>query len=287
MNVAIDLTLEAVACHGWQVVLLAKRSKKPIGEYWTITGDVDVIRRHVERVGNIGLVCGSASGVAVVDGDDVDVIRDMFSALGALAIWVETGSGKTHSYVKWEPNLSPKVKWEGRKVGEVQRGGTNGQPLLQHVVLPPSIHPDTGYPYRWHVDPRSPLPTLPAAWRDHLTATVVGPSSTHVANGTRADLKNAAPWDGPPPEELRSRAMQQPGSRRRSGGIKFQCPGCRAEGHDRHMDNAIVLLDGRWGCAINPEHRAAIAAALRVVPTGWYAALAAIAGVPTSWVRGW
>jgi hypothetical protein len=51
-------------------------------------------------------------------------------------------------------------------------------------------------------------------------------------------------------ESLRASALQQPGAVRRDAGIKFQCPGCSAEGHDSHEDNAIVFNDGTWGCAV-------------------------------------
>jgi hypothetical protein len=70
------------------------------------------------------------------------------------------------------------------------------------------------------------------------------------------------PWSGPEPEELLHRALLQPGAKRRGRGIKFQCPGCRKEGHDRHRDNATVWNDGRWGCALDPSHRSAIGEAL-------------------------
>lgn len=272
LNTALDLTLAAVALHGWQVVLLGKRSKKPIGKHWTITRDVDVIRRQLERGGNIGLACGPESGVAVLDGDDLDPIRDMFIALGALAIWVETGSGKIHCYVKWEPDLPAKVVWQGRKVGELQRGPQGADTRnLQQVVLPPSVHPDTGRLYQWRIDPCSPLPTLPAAWRVHLKAAAVRPSPISKTDTTGADFEDDAPWGGPPPEELLRRAMQQPGARQRNRGVKFQCPGCRAKGHDRHMDNAIVMNNGRWGCAVSSAHIRAIGEALGVVvsPAGY------------------
>ena len=49
LNTALDLTSSSVALHGWQVVLLGKRSKKPIGKHWTITRDVELIRRHVRH----------------------------------------------------------------------------------------------------------------------------------------------------------------------------------------------------------------------------------------------
>ncbi len=36
---------------------------------------------------------------------------------------------------------------------------------------------------------------------------------------------------------------------RRAHGIKFQCPACAAEGHDKHQDNACLFNNGDWGCA--------------------------------------
>jgi hypothetical protein len=57
----------------------------------------------------------------------------------------------------------------------------------------------------------------------------------------------------------------QPGARRRGGRVKFQCPGCRSEGHDKSKDNATVFEDGRWGCALDRAHKGAISLALGVV----------------------
>src|SRR5438132_1682474 len=52
-------------------------------------------------------------------------------------------------------------------------------------------------------------------------------------------------------ERLRHAALQQPGARERASGyVKFQCPQCRDDGHDKHRDNAgLYLRDGTWGCA--------------------------------------
>jgi len=52
-------------------------------------------------------------------------------------------------------------------------------------------------------------------------------------------------------ERLRQTALQQPGARERASGmVKFACPQCVAEGHDKHHDNAgFFLRDGTWGCA--------------------------------------
>jgi len=52
-------------------------------------------------------------------------------------------------------------------------------------------------------------------------------------------------------EHLRQAALRQPGARERASGIiKFQCPACAADGHDKHQDNAgLFPRDRKWGCA--------------------------------------
>ena len=186
-------------------------------------------------------------------------MRAMFAALDALVISVETGSGNWHCYTQWQPNLPAKLLWDSHKVGELQRGGTgpDGTPVWQQVVLPPSVHPTTGRAYQWRIDPREPLLLLPETWRTYLLAS--------TDQSPVGDPRGVAVGDGALPKDLLRRALQQPGARERGSGVKFQCPGCRAEGHDRHMDNALVRLDGRWGCALNAEHRRAIGEALGVV----------------------
>jgi len=88
---------------------------------------------------------------------------------------------------------------------------------------------------------------LPAAWVQHLTL------QTNLRRVTRArGYVNAAAFEG-----RLVRALAQPGARfrRHSGQIKFQCPGCAAEGHDRHRDNGAYFVNsGRWGCALARSH---------------------------------
>jgi Bifunctional DNA primase/polymerase, N-terminal len=270
----LDLTLAAVLAHDWRVVLLQPRAKKPAGTHWTVTTDLDVIRRHVEVGGNIGLVCGPDSGVAVFDPDLPAEFDALEHDLGPLVRTVRTGSGNVHCYVRYEPDLPASLRYQGTIIGQIQRG-----PGQQQVVLPPSIHPTTGRAYAWLVDPRDPLPTLPEGWREYLRARPEAPTAAASPDA----------WDGPPAEELLRRAMQQPGASRRSTGVKFQCPGCCAEGHDEHKDNAFVRLDGRFGCAYDADHladhRRAIADALDVSNVN--ATVADIFGVPLSWVRGY
>jgi hypothetical protein len=247
------MTLDAIEKHRWKIVLLHGRTKRPQGQTWVVVDNAAAVRYHFLQGGNIGLVCGPDSGVAALDFDVDGAMALMATSLGGLQSWVQTRKG-THCYVKWQDKLPARIMWNGQKMGEVQRG-----PSLQHVVIPPSINPDSQKPYLWLVDPsKTPLPDLPDGWVKHL----VNQIPDYIKVGDTRGQPEAEKWDGPSPTELLFRASQQPGAKRRRNGVKFQCPGCRAEGHDNSKDNAIVYLDGRWGCAVDPEHKKSIGAEL-------------------------
>jgi len=250
---------------GWRIVLLRPRSKKPTGKTWEVTTDPAVAEHHWREGGNLGLVCGPDSNVAVLDFDKIEVVADMCTQLGPLLPWVKTGSGKYHVYVGWEEGLPAKMMWNGEKVGEVQRGpmertGYN----LQHVVIPPSLHDKTGKPYIWlqafHEDHRIISDSkLPDGWRRFLVEDSI---PDFIPVGDLSGHPDAEEWEGPPVDEILRRAMMMPGARRRRNGIKFQCPGCAREGHDKSRDNAIVYDDGRWGCALDRDHKKDIGEAM-------------------------
>jgi hypothetical protein len=95
--------------------------------------------------------------------------------------WVLTGSGRLHYYLRWTDHLPAKLKWNGEIIGEIQRGALarGGRNLLQQVVMPPSVHPDTGARYRWireamdflcePIHPvTDPLPALEGWWLHFL-----------------------------------------------------------------------------------------------------------------------
>jgi hypothetical protein len=166
-----ERTLEAIRIRGWRVVLLGQRAKKVHTKHWEITTDVDRVARHLLTGGNLGLMCNQMNGVAVLDADDLLGWADMVDSLGQpAAAWVETGRGRLHYYVQWEPDLPAKLEWRGQVIGEIQRG-----PGQQQVVIPPSIHPDTGRRYRWIVDSvTQPLCPLPGEWRAYLRGCVYG-----------------------------------------------------------------------------------------------------------------
>jgi hypothetical protein len=173
-----DRTPEAVRRRGWEVVKLRGKSKKPSGEHWETTTDAAQVDAWLTAGHNIGLVCHERTGVAVLDPDKVEW-ADMIDVLGQPCMpWVLTGSGNLHYYIEWTDHLPAKLTWDGKIIGEIQRG-----PGKQQVLLPPSIHPTTGLPYRWITEsllPKSlcepidpvvdPLPRLPGEWRAYLTA---------------------------------------------------------------------------------------------------------------------
>lgn len=257
-----DVTMDKMRYHGWTIIKLQPRLKQPVaGVSWITSRDPETVRSWLREGCNIGLVCGPESMVAVADFDDLPAAREMMENLGPLHLTVTTGSGKWHCYLQYEEGLPAKIYWHGVLVGELQRGPR------QYVVMPPSVHPSGGK-YEWafgiffkgeliHED----LEPLPETWRKHLKSEEL---PDYVARDRRGQ-PNEDPWFGPPAEELLTRAMQEPGARRRLKGVKFQCPGCRGEGRDRSRDNAIVYNDGRWGCAVDPSHKRDIGEALGVL----------------------
>jgi hypothetical protein len=171
-----DRTLAAIRARRWRVVKLGIRTKAPVGKHWETTADADEVAHWLDTGHNIGLVCHQDTGVAVLDPDKIEW-ADMLDTVGLLPPpWVLTGSGRLHYYIAWTQGLPAKLTWQGKVIGEIQRG-----PGQQQVVLPPSIHPDTRLPYRWisgallpeilcePIDPvTTPLPPLPGIWCGYL-----------------------------------------------------------------------------------------------------------------------
>lgn len=266
---------------GWRYALLQKRSKKPmvtLAGGHLIADTEDQVRSWVASGGNVGVYAGTH---VVLDIDDLDAGREMIAALGPLPFTVATGSEKWHVYVRPEPGLPASLTWHRcsacepcSKCAKCDRCKACGKGLkpcvvgqilrlpTQYAVAPPSVHSTTGERYRWLCDPRKPLPALPASWRSHLLGG--GEALAFLAGDTRGHAPEE-PWTGPSPEVLLARASALPGARGRAIGVKFPCPGCRASGRDRHGDNAAVFVTGRWACAVDPSHKAAIARALGVI----------------------
>jgi hypothetical protein len=250
-----ERTLAAIEQRGWLVVLLKPRSKCPLGQRWFTTRDLDRIRGHLRSGGNVGLVCGPESGIAVPDFDDPGTAEEMFERLGPLPRWVESQPGRFHCYVRWQPSLPAKLRWQGRLVGELQRGPAHrDQVTLQQVVMPPSVHPSSGLPYRWLVEPTTqPLQAIPMSWAETFLPTERAPLSRQARRGSVVDCPPRPTSPG-----VWQAALRQPGASLRCDRVKFQCPACREEGHDRHRDNAVAFANGSWGCAFSRDHWEAV-----------------------------
>lgn len=119
---------------GWKITPL--QGKVPFLKDWPNlpTATADDVYRWVEAGYNLGVVTGKASKTIVLDEDDVGIWSDLPSTITTI-----TGSGKFHYYFGFVEGIGCPTGFDW---GEVK--GEGGM-----VVLPGSIHPETGEPYRW------------------------------------------------------------------------------------------------------------------------------------------
>ncbi|MFC6015526.1 bifunctional DNA primase/polymerase [Plantactinospora solaniradicis] len=209
----LDLLAPALryAERGWPVFMLA-RSKRPVANclpcrdaddhhapaacacltchgFYAATTDPEQVAAIVAAVpgGQLALRTGVASGVVVVDVDPRHGGDDSMTALiGARllppTLHVVTGSGGRHLYYR---HPGPPVV--SRPMPD--RPGIDIKADGGYVVLPPSVHPRTGRPYRWV--PGRPVEEMPPALVEACDppppapapTAPVGPITTHAAEG--------------------------------------------------------------------------------------------------------
>lgn len=101
-----------------------------------------------------GLVCGRVSGGTYCGDCDhraisAWVLQDVTRSVFRGACIVRSGSGKVHFWFR-SPNRVLSGAWRlraGEKAGDI-RGDGQGTAGPSYMVIPPSLHPDTGDPYR-------------------------------------------------------------------------------------------------------------------------------------------
>ena len=146
-----DLELFERQSKPWSVIPLKPGQKRPEESKWQEWCSTKRPFRRADFQGrNAGIACGPASGVLVLDLDDLDAFN-VLAEVHQLEIpdtyTVRTGSGKPHFYFKYPDdgqeygNLTVKHPMRSKHTVFDMRG------LGGQVVAAGSIHPDTGRPY--------------------------------------------------------------------------------------------------------------------------------------------
>ncbi|MDE2107149.1 MAG: bifunctional DNA primase/polymerase, partial [Patescibacteria group bacterium] len=134
---------------GYSAIPLKVRDKRPFLNGWTEYGralpDAETQSQWLEEwaENNIGVVMGQASGVVALDIDTDDpVIEGLLKSVLPPSPWERIGKkGKVWLY-RWTPSTRTfRIDLDGGdRVFELLAGGAQ-------IVVPPSIHPDTGRAY--------------------------------------------------------------------------------------------------------------------------------------------
>jgi len=111
---------------------------------------------------NVGLPLGPASGLVALDIDSVDpsIVEAIESVIQARSPWRRVGAKGYVAVFKWAGEKTFRIKDQDKKtLCELLCAGTQ-------VVLPPSIHPDTGRPYSANCELLDVLKQVPPLPRD-------------------------------------------------------------------------------------------------------------------------
>lgn len=181
----VPLHGKAPYCDGWQRDENLIRDPAAARAHWT-----------AHPTDGIG-ACLEPSGLVSLDCDDLDAAR---TVLGAEGIDLDKLIETTPTILGRAPRLefrAPQVPLARKSVVWPARSdGAKPVTVLEfragrvQDVLPPSMHPDTGRPYRWLTPPSKGFPPLPAQllaiWQD--------------ADSFKRRARNLCPWAAPEPE---------------------------------------------------------------------------------------
>lgn len=191
------------------VIPLRERNKMPDINQWSIYGtrmpdeNEKALWLHSFPKGNIGLPFGIASGLCAIDIDteDEELIEAILDVLPK-SPWVRIG----------KKGMGLAYRWEGQKNFKLR--GADGGMILEflgqgnQMVLPPSIHPDTGLPYQANAnlyDVLDKIPFLGEDIEDKLRA-LLGAKGFELGAGGRS-----APVDIVPSGERDVQMVRQAG----------------------------------------------------------------------------
>lgn len=150
---------------GLPAIPLQKASKSPVTAGWSKYATEEIPEEMKQSWllqypdGNIGLPLGQQSGLVAIDIDTDDpTVTNLLQGILPPTPWVRRGKKGAVWIYRWQQHKTARVRdAEGKSLLELLSGGTQ-------IVLPGSIHPDTGQPYiansnLWEILPQ--IPPLP------------------------------------------------------------------------------------------------------------------------------
>jgi KaiC/GvpD/RAD55 family RecA-like ATPase len=151
------------AARGWAVFPLAPRSKRPLTAHGVHDASTDPVRIRAWWEGypdaNVGLACGFASGVDVLDVDGPEgeaALAELEAQNGALPITIEARTARgRHLLFAHDEEARNTAGRLGPKLDTRADGG--------YIVAPPSVHP-SGAVYAWTRGPDAAVAMPWPAW---------------------------------------------------------------------------------------------------------------------------
>jgi hypothetical protein len=189
---------------GYSPIPLYPASKHPLVKAWQLRREkaysIGTVARFALHSSPLGLAVAGGYGMLVpidIDTDDADVMAALGRVLPRPNVAKKGRRGFVAFYraegelLPGRDFMVPRLGKDGKPQSLIPKDGAPGKPLVsilttRKTVLPPSIHPDTGKPYRWLTGSRT-LFNVPAADLVPLTA-------QHVAAMGDA----LRPWCPPP-----------------------------------------------------------------------------------------
>lgn len=132
--------------------------KKPLLDEWEkLTKTPPDIGKYITAGNNIGLVCGKASGITVIDIDHELFINELFKGFDLDTLKSGRITGRGHIYFKYNTNI---ISQKHHDLGiEILNDGSN-------AVLPPSVHVSNKV-YKWN-NPGAEIIEMPKALEVNL-----------------------------------------------------------------------------------------------------------------------
>jgi len=149
--------------HGFNVVGVIPGTKRPLAMWKGLqkrrVTEEDLRRWFIDTQGlGIAVITGRISGITVVDFEKqaLDLARDFWRE-HPTALISRTGGGGVHLFYKYAPGGN-RVKVGGKPMDVRNDGGV--------IVLPYTVHPETGQSYAWVTWPvdTDKVPTFDPAW---------------------------------------------------------------------------------------------------------------------------